>query len=179
MSTREYLLDVARSKLGDYRKGSPEVIAIWKDVLSPSLGAAVIEQYAKGNADWCGAFTLHCLREAKLLDEHWQIGSGYVLRAIGAKAAVKVPKPGDIGIIQRWPGATKDAWHHYLVANWDAPTSWTSIDGNSPGVTMKRHDTVLPTTTFYSIEKLLPALPEAGFLRDGEFAVPGVQDKKE
>jgi hypothetical protein len=176
VTTREYLLDVARSKLGDYRKGSPEVIAIWKEVLSPSLGPAAISHYAKSDADWCGAFTLACLREAKLLDCHWEIGSGYVLRVIGARAATKEPKPGDIGIIQRWPGATKDAWHHFFLSRWDGPNDWQSIDGNSPGVAYKEHDRVLPTTTFYSIEKLLPALPEAGFLRDGEFAVPGVQD---
>jgi len=179
MSTREYLLDVARSKLGDYRKKSPEVIAIWSDVLSPKLGAAAIAAYAKSDADWCGAFTLHCLREAKLLDEHWQIGSGYVLRVLGAKAAVKVPKPGDIGIIQRWPGAKSDAWHHYLVAEWNGPNDWQSIDGNSPGCAVKKHDTVLPTTTFYSIDALLKPMPEAGFSRDGEYAVGGIQDKKE
>ncbi len=87
-----------------------------------------------------------------------------------------MPQPGDLAIIQRWPGAKKDAWHHFTVEAWESPSDWWSIDGNSPGCERKHHDSVLLTTTFYSIAKLLPAMPEAGFARDGEFAVPGVQD---
>jgi hypothetical protein len=176
VTTREYLIDVAVSKLGDYRKGSPEVIAIWRDVLPASMTDAQVAHYAK-SADWCGSFVLHCLREAKLLDTQWQIGSGFVLRVLGAKSAVKVPRPGDIGILQRRPGATKDVWHHYLYEGGDIAGEWTSIDGNSPGCSRKVHKSVPPTTTFYSIESLLPEMPEAGFLRTDPYAAPGIQDK--
>jgi hypothetical protein len=177
VTTRDYLLDVARAKVGDYRKGSPEVLALWKSVVEPDKYTPVqIEQFAQ-DLDWCGVFTLACLREARLSDAFWKLSSGYVLRVLGAAAATKTPQPGDIGIIQRWPGATKDAWHHYLIEEWRGPDGWTSIDGNSPGCERKSHGRVLPTTTFYSIRKLLPAMPEAGFLRDQEHSVPGIQGK--
>lgn len=179
MTTREYLLDVARAKLGDYRKGSPEVLKLWRAVLEPGKYTPdQVEQLAE-TQDWCGVFVLACLRESKLTEAYWQLGSGFVLRVIGAAAATKTPEPGDIGIIQRWPGATKDTWHHYLVETWEGAKKWSSIDGNSPGCERKEHVSVLPTTTFYSLAKLLPALPEAGFSRTDPFAVPGVQDKPE
>ena len=142
MTTREYLLDVAASKLGNYAKGSPEVFTIWRDVLPPGMSDDAVRLYAK-TADWCGGFVLHCLREAKLLDAHWQIGSGFVLRIIGAKAATKNPQPGDIGILQRRPGATKDTWHHFLFEGGDISGEWTSIDGNSPTCARKSHASVI------------------------------------
>jgi hypothetical protein len=179
LTTRDYLIDAAASKLGDYRKGSPEVFAIWRDVLDPAKWSdAQVRQYAAVK-DWCGGFVLHCLREARLLDTYWQDGSGFVLRVLGAKAAVKVPEPGDIGILRRRPGATKDVWHHYLVSRWAGPSDWESIDGNAPCCERKPHTSVLPTTTFYSIAKLLPEMPEAGFSRDDPFAVSGVQEPEQ
>lgn len=179
MTTREFFLDVLRSKLGDYHKGSPEVLKLWQNVLEPGkYTRAQIEQLAQ-EADWCGVLQLACLREAKLTDRHWKLGSGFVLALLGAGSVVKTPEPGDLAIIQRWPGAAKDAWHHFTVESWAGPTDWWSIDGNSPGCARKHHDRVLPTTTFYSIADLLPAMPEAGFVRGQEFSVPGVQDNPE
>ena len=176
MTTREYFLDVLRSKLGDYRKGSPEVLALWQSVVEPDRYThGQIVQLAN-DLDWCGVLQLACLREAKLLDTYWKLGSGFVLRDIGTKAAVKVPKPGDIAILQRRPGAKKDVWHHFAVSRWEGSSDWSSIDGNAPTCVEKHHTRVLPTTTFYSIDALLPEMPEAGFPRDGEFSVPGVQD---
>lgn len=177
MTTRDYLLDVWRSKLGDYRKGSVEVLKLWQSVIEPGkYTPAQIEQFAD-DLDWCGVLQLACLREAKLTDAYWRIGSGFVLRVLGAGAATKTPEPGDIGVIQRWPGATKDAWHHFGVLSWSGPGDWVSFDGNSPGCETNARIAVFPTTTFYSIKKLLPKMPEAGFSRGHSHAVPGVQDK--
>jgi hypothetical protein len=177
MTTREYLLDCARAKLGDYRKGSPEVEALWGRVLEPgSLAAQQVKSYAK-TKDWCGGFTLDCLREAKLTEFYWKDGSGYVIRLLGYGSVTKSPKPGDIGI--RVGPKENPVYHHFLVERWAGPNDWDSIDGNTPTCARKHHTSLDPTTVFYSIEKLLPAMPEAGFARDGEFAVPGVQDKPE
>ena len=177
MTTRDYFLDVLRSKLGDYHKGSPEVLKLWQSVIEPGkYTQAQLEQLAD-EKDWCGVLQLACLREAKLTERYWKLGSGFVLALLGAGAATKTPKPGDLAIIQRWPGATKDAWHHFTVESWSSPTDWWSIDGNSPGCERKHHDRVLPTTTFYSIDELLPAMPEAGFVRGQVFSVKGIQDK--
>jgi hypothetical protein len=176
VTTRDYFLDCLRAKLGDHRKGSPEVLKLWKAVVEPGkYTPAQVEQLAE-NEDWCGVLQLAGLREAKLTDRYWKLGSGFVLALLGAGAATKTPEPGDLAIIQRWPGATKDAWHHFTVESWAGPNDWWSIDGNSPGCIRKHHDRVLPTTTFYSIAKILPAMPEAGFVRGQEFSVPGVQD---
>jgi hypothetical protein len=178
MTTREYLLDVWRSKLGDYRKGSPEVLALWQSVVEPGkYSEAQVEQLAE-TQDWCGVLQLACLREAGLLpDTYWQLGSGFVLRKLG-DAVTKTPEPGDLWVIRRWPGATEDVWHHSGVLRWGGPNDWDSYDGNSPGCEINHRIKVFPTTTFYSIRKLLPVLPEAGFVRGQEHSVPGVQDKQ-
>ncbi len=174
MTTRDYLLDCARAKLGDYRKGSPEVEALWSRVLEPGSDAAKqVKAYAK-TKDWCGGFTLDALREARLTDAYWRDGSGYVLRVLGARTAVKVPKPGDIGI--RVGPKGHEVYHHFIVEEWRDPNDWTSLDGNTPTAARKRHSSLDPTIVFYSIEKLLPAQPEAGFVRGQEFSVPGIQD---
>jgi hypothetical protein len=179
MTTRDFLLDVWRSKLGDYQKGSPEVLALWKAVVEPGkYTPAQVEQFAE-DLDWCGVLQLACLREAKLTDRYWKLGSGFVLALLGADAATKTPEPGDLWVIRRWPGATKDVWHHSGVMTWNGPSDWESYDGNSPGCEINHRITVFPTTTFYSIRKLLPAIPEAGFVRGQAFSVPGVQDKTE
>jgi hypothetical protein len=116
---------------------------------------------------------LHCLREAQLTAARWKIGSGFVLSLLGAKAATKTPQPGDIGI-RRKNAAGKDVWHHFLVERWEGPDDWDSIDGNAPGCERKYHTELTGETVFYSIAKLLPELPEAGFSSDDPFAVPGV-----
>ena len=175
MTTRDYLIDVAASKLGDYRKGSREVEAIWRDVLPESWTNKQVEQYA-ATKDWCGGFVLHCLREARLTDVRWKDGGGFVIPLLGYASVTKTPRPGDIGI--RVGPKGKEVYHHFLVVNWDGPHGWGSIDGNTPTCARKHHTSLDPTTVFYSIEKLLPELPEAGFSAEDPFAVPGVQEPK-
>lgn len=125
--------------------------------------------------DWCGALTLDCLREARLTDRHWVDGSGYVIPLLGYESVTKAPKPGDIGI--RVGPKERPVYHHFLVTDWAGPNSWRSIDGNTPICEEQRHTSLDSTIVFYSIEKLLPAVPEAGFTADSPFAVPGVQEK--
>jgi len=174
MTTREYLIDVAASKLGDYVKGSREVEAIWRDVLPESWTDQQVKSYAK-TKDWCGGLVLKCLREAKLTEVHWQDGSGFVIPLLGYASVTKTPKPGDIGI--RVGPKWHEVYHHFLVVTWDSPHGWGSIDGNAPTCVRRHHTSLDPTIVFYSIEKLLPAIPEAGFSSDSPFAVPGVQEK--
>lgn len=176
MTVRDRILGVAASKIGAYGKGSPEVEAIWRDVLDASVGNAEIPQFAKHN-EWCGGFVLNCLREAGVTDVHWKIGSGFVLSLLGAKSATKTPQPGDIGIRQGSPPHL--VYHHFFVEKYAGHDDWDSIDGNSPNCSRHHHVWLDPTITFYSIAALLPAqepLPEAGFVRGQEFSVPGIQD---
>lgn len=178
MSVRDRILEVAVSKLGDYGKGSREVLAIWRDVLPANVTEAQVKQ-AADKLEWCGAFALHCLREAGVTQTHWVIGEGFVLRLLTSKAATKTPQPGDIGITQGPP--ERRLFHHFIVTNFIAPHDWDSIDGNSPHCAHRRHAALDPTTTFYSVQSLLPAgdhfeRPEAGFVRGQPFAIPGIQD---
>jgi len=175
MSTREFLIDMAASKLGNYGKGSAEVVAIWKNALDPSsMNEAQIVQFAKTN-EWCGGFVLSCLHDSSLLkDVFWKVGSGFVLRILG-KHTTKTPKPGDVGI--REGVDPHKVYHHFLVERWGGPTDWDSIDGNSPTAARHHHMSLDPTITFYSIDSILPAMPEGGFVRGQEFSVPGIEDK--
>jgi hypothetical protein len=153
VTTRDYLLDIARSKLGDYRKGSPEVEAIWERVLEGTHSPAQLKQYAD-TKDWCGGYTLDCLRDAGLTDVLWRDGSGYVIRLLGYKSVTKSPKPGDIGI--RVGPKLKPVYHHFIVTAWSGPDDWDSIDGNTPICEERHHTSLDPTIVFYSIDKLLP-----------------------
>jgi hypothetical protein len=176
MTARDRILAVAASKIGAYGKGSPEVEAIWRDVLDANVNDRQVKQFAK-KSEWCGGFVLSCLRDAGVTDAHWKIGSGFVLSLLGAKSATKTPAPGDIGIRQGAP--THPVFHHFFVEKYAGPNDWDSIDGNSPHCDRHHHTALDPTTTFYSIASLLPAeeeLPEAGFVRGQKFSVPGIQD---
>lgn len=173
MTTREFLIDVAVAKLGKYGKGSPQVEAIWRRVLPATTTDPQVKQAAE-KLEWCGAFVLDCLREAKLTDAVWRLGEGFVLRTLKPSAATKNPKPGDIGI--RVGPASKPLNHHFLVEAWNGPKDWTSLDGNSPHAARHHHRSLDRTTTFYSIEKLLPLLPEPGFLPGQIHSVPGIQE---
>ncbi len=176
MTARDRILEVAASKIGPYGKGSPEVEAIWRDVLEPSVSGPQVKQFAK-NSEWCGGFVLCCLREAGVTAAHWKIGSGFVLGLLGSKAAIQTPLPGDIGI--RQGAASHPVFHHFFVERYASPTDWDSIDGNSPHCDRHHHTALDPTITFYSIASLLPLeaeLPEAGFVRGQKFSVPGIQD---
>jgi hypothetical protein len=169
VTTRTKIVEVAVSKLGGYVTGSPEVYAIWRDVLEPATTDAQVLQFA-AEAAWCGGFVLHCLRQAGVAtDVHWQIGTGFVLRVLRGSSATKEPRPGDIGIY------TGKLWHHILVERWNGASDWASIEGNTPRCERKQHTRLDASLTFYNIEKLLP-LPEAGFLRGQPFSVPGIQD---
>lgn len=155
MSSRDCLLEIARSKIGRYAKGSPEVEALWSRVLDPAKHPpAQVKQYAK-TKDWCGGLTLDCLREAQLTNVFWLDGSGYVIRLLGYKSVTKSPKPGDIGI--RVGPKEDPVYHHFLVERWGGPKDWDSVDGNTPYCERKHHTSLDPTIVFYSIAKLLPA----------------------
>ncbi len=176
MTARDRILEVAASKLGHYGKGSPQVEAIWRNVLDASVSDAAIPQFALHN-EWCGGFVLNCLREAGVTNAHWKIGRGFVLDLLGSRAATKSPVPGDIGIRQGMPPHL--VYHHFLIEKYAGPGDWDSIDGNSPTCARHHHTSLDPTIIFYSIAALLPAeepLPEAGFVRDQKFSVPGIQD---
>jgi hypothetical protein len=176
MTVRDRILEVAAGKIGNYGKGSPEVEAIWREVLDDTVSDAAIKDFAKHN-EWCGGFVLSCLRQAGVTDAHWKIGQGFVLNTLTARAAIKQPQPGDIGI--RQGTAPHLVYHHFFVERYNGPEDWDSIDGNSPFCARHHHTSLDPTTIFYSIATLLPAeepLPEAGFLRGQKFSVPGIQD---
>lgn len=175
MTTREYLRDKIEESLGNYRKGSPEVAAIWERVAD--MPPAQANSYGK-TADWCGGYVLDRLHAAGLaLKTRWKVGLGFVIALLGYDSITKTPKMGDIGIRQKDPRSGKDVWHHFFVARWNGPTDWDSWDGNSPGAALKHHTSLDPSITFYSIEELLPVMPEAGFVRGQEHSVPGVQDE--
>lgn len=176
MTSRDRILEVAVSKIGPYGKGSPQVETMWRDVLDATVNDGQIKPFALHN-EWCGAFVLSCFRDAGLTDAHWRISHGFVLDLLGAKAATKIPKPGDIGIRQGLPPHL--VYHHFLVERWNDHQDWDSIDGNSPHCARHHHTSLDPTITFYSIEALLPAeepLPEGGFVRGQKYSVPGIQD---
>ncbi len=178
MTTREYLHDVAVARLGNYGKGSAQVEALWRRVLEPgSPVAAQVKNYAS-TKDWCGGHILDCLHEAGLAkDVFWKDGSGFVLRLV-ARGLLKVtrkPQMMDIGIKAGPP--TNRVWHHFWFEGGELPANWDSLDGNTPVCARKHHTWLDPTVTFYDIGGLLPALPEAGFVRGQEHSVPGIQDK--
>jgi hypothetical protein len=174
MTTREFLVDLAVAKLGQYGKGSPQVEAIWRRVLPANVTDRQVTQLAV-SLEWCGAFVLDCLREARLTDATWILGQGFVLKTLKRSAATKTPKPGDVGI--RVGPATRPLNHHFLVEAWSRNDDWSSLDGNSPHASRHHHTSLDPTTTFYSVEKLLPVLPPAGFLPGQPHSVPGIQEQ--
>ena len=153
MTTRERILEVAAGKIGGYGKGSPEVQAIWREVLDANMTNAQIVQFAAQRA-WCGGFVLNCLREAGATNAQWKIGQGFVLNLLGHNAATKTPQPADIGIRQGTPPHL--VYHHFLVEKYNGPNDWDSIDGNSPHCARHHHTALDPTIVFYSIERLLP-----------------------
>lgn len=151
--SREAVVRIARAELD-----LSDATKYWRDVLQsgPPFPPA-----------WCGAFALWCLRQAGLTDWHWAIGKGFLWRL----PRTETPLPGDLGY------QDQPFQHHFVVVEADQHTL-TSVDGNQgkPGVQERHRAVGSPKLVFYSIAPLL--LPEAGFLRDGEFAVPGIQDPK-
>jgi hypothetical protein len=157
MTTRDRILEIAASKIGNYGKGSPEVFAIWRDVLPPNLSDTQVHQFCN-KEDWCGGFVLYVLREAGITTAHWHISDG-ILAVLPVKQ-VPWPKPGDIAIKEKPFG------HHMLVEWWNNDNDWGDIAGNTPFAARHRHGSSVGIT-YYSIDPLLhaadtepsPALP--------------------
>lgn len=145
MTQRDRILEIAASKLGQYGKGSPEVYAIWRDVLPPSWSDQQVHQYAN-TKEWCGGFALHCLRLAGVTDAHWQDGIGF----LGPLHLHRVPwpKPGDIAIKEH-PFS-----HHMLVEWWNNDNDWGDLAGNTPFAARHRHRSSVGIA-YYSIDPLL------------------------
>lgn len=143
---RDRVIYAANTLLGDYRKGSPEVYEIWRDVCDPTWSDAQVRLFAK-SVEWCGGFALHSLRLGGATQAHWRMGVGF----IGPLGLHKMPwpKPGDIAVKEH-PFA-----HHMVVETYNSPTDWWDIAGNTPGVA-RHHHTSCDGITFYSIDPLLP-----------------------
>jgi hypothetical protein len=168
---RAAIVAAAKSQLG---LSDPDVY--WREVL-PVTWKGPYPRH------WCGAFALWCLRQAGVgLGIRWEVGKGFLYRL----KRTTTPEPGDIGYVDQ------PFQHHFVVTEADRHTIG-SVDGNqgTPGVQARSR--AVGKHLYYSVASLLPIeapdtepapppsepLPEAGFLRDGPYAVPGIQDKGE
>lgn len=151
MPSRDDVVRIAASLLGQYGKGSTQVYDIWRDCLPERVDDATVHHFAE-KAEWCGGFALHCLRLAGLTKAHWTIGSGFIYQ-IGLKRLTgdHWPKPGDIAVKEH-PFS-----HHMVVEYWNNPNDWGDIAGNTPFAARHRHGSSVGID-FYSIEPLLADL---------------------
>jgi hypothetical protein len=148
VSTRDRVVYCAVTLLGDYGKGSPEVFAIWRDVLPPEWTDAQVRQYA-ATKEWCGGFALHALRLGGATQEHWHDGIGFIgplkLRPMPEGSQ---PRAGDIAVKEH-PFA-----HHMVVEYWNHEKDWGDLAGNTP-TAARHHHASSDGVTFYSIEPLV------------------------
>ena len=166
------MTNAAAALIGAYGKGSPEVYAIWRDVLPDGWPNSEVTKYA-ATREWCGGFALNCLHRAGLaLDVFWHDGIGFIgpakLRRLPHDAH---PLPGDIAV-KNLPFA-----HHMVVEYFNHDLDWGDIAGNTPHVARHSHHN-RAGVDFYSIASLLPALtsdpapaPHHGVLRIGSTGV--------
>ncbi len=104
-----------------------------------------------GHADWCGAFALWCLHQARLaLDWNWEIGSGFLLSTIHPSLPTTAePEPGDIAYF--------DHNQHEAVIEAVSPSGVSLINGNGAGGAVTRSSVPRSAVTaFFSIAPLLP-----------------------
>lgn len=137
---RDDVVAAAVAEIGPFSQAN--VDRYWKEVLP-------YDQYHPGiRLDWCGAFALFCLHQARLdTDQHWHFGLGFVLVAPHALPVTTEPQPGDI-LYQAKP------FQHHAIVEFVAGNVAHSIDGNQPDVRRKTR-TVNSALTFYSIAPLL------------------------
>jgi hypothetical protein len=169
VTTRARIIEIAEAEIGPQRKGSQRVYEYWRSVLPPEWSDAQAKTYAK-TRDWCGGFALWCLKQAGIAqDIYWQDGIGF-LGPAGLKQT-RTPSRGDIGYLPQ-------PFQHHLLYSYEHDGKVHSVDGNQPGVRQQ----VRPRQgiVFYSIEPLLlaQAPPEAGFVRNQPYSVPGIQDEE-
>lgn len=168
---RNRILEIAAAEIGAQTKGSQRVYEYWREVCSPEWTDAQVHLYAK-TKEWCGCFALWCLRQAGLAqDVFWHDGLGFLGPA--KLHTTRTPSRGDIGYV------SQPFQHHFVFDRIDNEGWCHSIDGNQPDVRGKRRR--MDGLLFYSIEPLLATeerLPEAGFVRDSPYSVPGIQDPK-
>ena len=145
MSSRDRILEIAASKIGNYGKGSGEVYQMWRRILPRSWTTEQVAQYAK-TREWCGGFCLDVLHEAGVTTELWHDGVGF----LGPLHLPRVPwpKPGDIAVKEH-PFS-----HHMLVEYWNNANDWGDIAGNTPFAARHRHGSSVGLT-YYSIDPLL------------------------
>lgn len=149
---RQEIVRIAKGQIGPQTKGSPEVVAYWRDVVPPTWSDAQVRQYAKSK-EWCGGFALWCIRQAGLAQgTHWQDGLGFVGPArLRRLSIVETPEPGDVAIVPY------GNWHHAIVEACDATTLIT-IDGNQPDVRRKTRPRPAPSRmSYYSIDRFIKA----------------------
>lgn len=189
---RDRIIEIAEAEIGPQAKGSDKVFGYWRAALPPEWTDAQVKLYAK-TREWCGGFTLWCLKQAGIAqDVSWKDGIGYLGPA--HLKQTRTPSRGDVGV-KPHPFA-----HHWLF-KYEYDGWFYGIGGNTPGVKEQRFrkDQVV----FYSIDPFLPEetrdtnplppppdlsgvirkvdemLPEGGFVRGQKFSVPGIQDKDE
>lgn len=161
---RASIVAMAAEEIG--HPGHPRIMEYHDSAIGRRVGSKELE--------WCGLFCLAMLHKAGFaLDVHWTIGGGFCEEQHLPKT--RDPQPGDVAYF------AVPFQHHALVEMVRGDDVHT-IDGNQVGdaVTRRRRDRS-KATCYYSIQPLLdavPELPEAGFLRDGPFSVPGIQDKE-
>jgi hypothetical protein len=149
---RQEIVRIAGAEIGPQGKGSPQVIAYWRDVLPPTWSDAQVKLYAKSK-EWCGGFALWCIRRAGLAQSmRWIDGMGFVgparLRKLGLN---ETPQPGDVAI------TPVPFWHHAIIESCDDVTLVT-VDGNQPDVRRKTRPRPPATKiSYYSIDRFIQA----------------------
>ncbi len=115
----------------------------WRTVLPVEL-AAHSYNYPK---EWCGGFTLFCLKQAGLAhDIFWK--QGY-LRGAWLLDRKAMPQPGDIAYFAKYQ-------HHAIVESVDpVARTFDSIDGNQPAIARYHGRPLSSVAGFYSISQLL------------------------
>lgn len=142
--TRQAVVDAAVAEIGP--DTHEKRIKYWES----ALGYEIHHFEEISRLAWCGGFALFCLHQAGLAkDVHWRIGRGFLLQAPHPLPSVAIPKPGDIGYLD------KPFQHHFVVESVDnSARTVTSIDGNQPDVRRKSRK-LGPGIVFYSIAPYL------------------------
>lgn len=121
--------------------GNTDPSAYWADVLPGK---------DPGEADWCGAFALWCLHQARLaLDWFWEIEQGFALSDKHQSLPMtKSPLPGDMAYF--------DHNQHMAVVERVTPTTVNLVNGNgNAGAVTRSTELRSSVTAFFSIAPLL------------------------
>jgi len=151
---RAAIVATARGELGDQAKGSRRVYEYAREVLPQTWTDAQVKQFA-GEREWCGVFALWCYRQNGIgLGVNWISGSGFAQSAWIITPGDGLPKPGDLCIRPK-NGAGKFVWHHAIVASYATGGELVTVDGNQPGVLVRRRPVPRDNMIYYSIDSLL------------------------